>query len=80
MVTIKSDDLLYNLVYDVPLDPGSREEQALRATSVTIGKTVAEKMGVMEADVDGYLWGLSQEMVKRGEMSIQHMMVATDAY
>ena len=80
VVTIKSDDLLYNLVYDVPLDPGSREEQALRATSVTIGKTVAEKMGVMEADVDGYLWGLSQEMVKRGEMSIQHMMVATDAY
>ena len=80
VVQLKDPNLLSKLISDEPIDPGSREELALRATAVSIGETVAELMGVIESEVDGYLWGLSQEMVKRGEMRIPHMLVATDAY
>lgn len=80
VVDIKSDDLLYNLVNGMPIEAGSRQELALRATAVSIGEKVSRRMGVIEADIDGYLWGLSQEMVKKDEMSIPHMIVATDAY
>ncbi len=73
-------ELLELLTTEYPIVPESREEIALRATAVVIGKMVAEKMGITEAEVDNILWGLSQDMVKTGEMKIPHMIVATDAY
>jgi hypothetical protein len=58
----------------------SPEEKALRATAVVVGEQLAREMGVNEATVDSYLWGLSQTMVKNGELRIPAMNVATDAY
>ncbi|HOX95919.1 MAG TPA: queuosine salvage family protein [Candidatus Woesebacteria bacterium] len=80
VVTINDFELMDKLMTGSPIDPNSREERALRATAVVIGKEVAEKLGITEADVDGILWGLSQDMVRKGEMEIPHMIVATDAY
>jgi hypothetical protein len=63
-----------------PIPAGSREEKALRATAVYVGKIVADRLGISEAEADNVLWGLSQDMVRKGEMAIPHMIVATDAY
>jgi hypothetical protein len=79
-VNIVNMELLGKLINQSPILSESREEKALRATAVFIGKIVAAKLGITEADVDMILWGLSQDMVKKGEMLIPHMLVATDAY
>ena len=59
---------------------GSREEVALRATVIVIGRQLAEQMLMDEADVDTLLWEYSQVMDKNGQMRIPHMLVATDKY
>ena len=75
-----ADELKTALLTEHPLMAGSREETALRACTISIGRKVAENMGKTEAEIDGLLWGLSQKMVKNREMAIPHMIVATDAY
>ena len=79
-VNIVDQELADKLENGQPILSNSREEKALRSTAVVVGKMVANKMGVSEAEVDNILWGLSQDMVKQGEMVIPHMIVATDAY
>ena len=80
VVNLNDSSLMAKLMAEEPVESGSRYELSLRATAVSVGEVVAHNLGVIEASVDGYLWGLSQEMVKKGEMKIPHMLVATDAY
>lgn len=72
--------LVDSLVTGSPILVNSREEMALRATAIVVGKVVADKLSICEADADGVLWGLAQDMTKKGEMVVPHMIVATDAY
>ena len=79
-VVVTDKNLVDSLVKGFPILANSREEMALRATAILVGKVVADKLGICEAEADGILWGLGQDMVKKGEMIIPHMIVATDAY
>lgn len=80
VVKIEDQALLEKLQNHVPLEAGGREELALRSTCVVVGWKIAERLGIMQAEADGLLWGLSQQMAKAGELDIPHMVVATDAY
>lgn len=63
-----------------PVIPESREELALRATVIVIGRQLAERMAINEAEADTLLWEYSQLMDQSGQMKIPHMLVATDKY
>ena len=80
VVRLLDNNLIDKIIFGTPIPKNSREENALRATAVKIGKTVADKLQINEADADNILWGLSQEMAKDGELLVPHMIVATDAY
>lgn len=80
VVHLVDKDLIGQIVFGSPILANSREENALRATAVKIGKIVADKLGITEAETDSILWGLSQEMSNNGELAVPHMVVATDAY
>jgi hypothetical protein len=80
VVVLEDESLLSKLCTGEEILPGSREEIALRASSIVVGKILSESMGKTESEIDGLLWGLSQKMVKNNEMKIPHMIVATDAY
>ncbi|HJY98977.1 MAG TPA: queuosine salvage family protein [Patescibacteria group bacterium] len=62
------------------IETGSKEERALRAATVVMGKRLSGVMGIPEAEVDTHLWMLSQKMAKENELTIPHMIVATDKY
>jgi hypothetical protein len=79
-VSLVDKDMTDRILNGTPIPAGSREENALRATAVHVGKIVADRLGISEAEADNVLWGLSQEMARKGEMAIPHMIVATDAY
>lgn len=79
-VDLVDKSLVEKLVSGSPIEASSREEMALRATAVVVGKMVADKLGICEAEADGILWGLAQDMAKNEEMIVPHMVVATDAY
>jgi hypothetical protein len=79
-VSLIDKDMTDRILNGTSIPAGSREENALRATAVHVGKIVADRLGISEAEADNVLWGLSQEMVRKGEMAIPHMIVATDAY
>lgn len=79
-VVVTDKNLVDSLVKGSPILANSREEMALRATAIVVGKVVADKLDICEADADGILWGLAQDMAKNGEMIVPHIMVATDAY
>ncbi len=80
VVKIMDESLLERLNNRLPLESGSREELALRSTCVVLGRIIAQRLGITQAEVDDLLWSLSQQMVKADEMAIPHMVVATDAY
>lgn len=63
-----------------PIEPGSREEKALRATVPVIAEHVAKALNIEEGYADTLLWTLSQVMAKNNELPVPHMIVATDAY
>jgi hypothetical protein len=69
-----------HLESEKPVISGSREELALRASVIVIGRQLSGMMGINEAEVDTLLWEYSQVMVKDGRMKIPHMLVATDKY
>lgn len=79
-VRLNCPDLVDKLFSWTPIEAKSVEEKALRASAIFAGYKISRKLGIAEADVDTLLWTLSQEMEKNGEMSIPHMIVATDAY
>ncbi len=64
----------------LPVLSESREEMALRATVIVIGRQLAELMSINEAEADTLLWEYSQVMDRSGQMKIPHMLVATDKY
>lgn len=80
VVDLIDKSLVDSLVKGSPILANSKEEMALRATAIVVGKMVADKLDICEADADGILWGLAQDMAKNGEMTVPHMIVATDAY
>jgi hypothetical protein len=63
-----------------PIQPGSREELALRAAVVVVAEGLAKEMGVTEAELNTLLWEYSQELDQAGRLPIPHMLVATDKY
>lgn len=73
-------DLQNTLEHETPIAAQSREELALRATAVSVGSEVAQRLNITEAECDERIWGLSQVMAKKRELPIPHMIVATDAY
>lgn len=79
-VKIVDQSLLARLTDHEPIEAGSREELALRSTCVVLGKKIADRLGITEAEADDLLWSLSQQMVRANEMTIPHMLVATDAH
>jgi hypothetical protein len=75
-----SDELKNKLIKDQIIEPDSREEIALRSCVIMVGNIVAQKMNITEVDADLLLWNLSQDMSVKEELSIPHMLVATDKY
>lgn len=75
-----SPQLRDHLESEKPVISGSREELALRASVIVIGRQLADLMAINEAEVDTLLWEYSQVMDKTGQMKIPHMLVATDKY
>ncbi len=69
-----------HLESEKPVLSESREELALRATVIVIGRQLAELMSINEAEADTLLWEFSQVMDRSGQMKIPHMLVATDKY
>ncbi len=75
-----NSDLSRKLEAEKQIGSNSREELALRAAVVTIGKRLAETLNIFEFEVDGLLWNMSQKMMKEGKLTTPHMIVATDKY
>lgn len=69
-----------HLESEKPVLSESREEVALRATVIVIGRQLAETMSINESEADTLLWEYSQVMDRSGQMKIPHMLVATDKY
>lgn len=69
-----------HLESEKPVLSESREEMALRATVIVIGRQLAELLSINEAEADTLLWEYSQVMDRSGQMKIPHMLVATDKY
>ena len=69
-----------HLESEKPVLSESREELALRATVIVIGRQLAEMLSINEAEADTLLWEYSQVMDRSGQMKIPHMLVATDKY
>lgn len=64
----------------IPIQPGSREEQALRAAVVVIAEPLAKQMGITEAQLNNLLWEYAVSEEAAGRLPIPHMLVATDKY
>ena len=77
---VLSPALKERLTRQQPLISESREELALRASVIAIAEQLAGLMKISEAEVDTLLWETSQHMARVGEMTIPHMLVATDKY
>ena len=77
---VLSPVLKERLIRQQPLISESREELALRASVIAIAEQLAGLMKISEAEVDTLLWETSQHMARAGEMTIPHMLVATDKY
>ncbi len=69
-----------HLESEKPVLSESRQELALRATVIVIGRQLAELLSINEAEADTLLWEYSQVMDRSGQMKIPHMLVATDKY
>ena len=63
-----------------PIQPGSREELALRAAVVVIAEPLAQQMDMTEAQLNNLLWEYAVQEEAAGRLPIPHMLVATDKY
>jgi hypothetical protein len=68
------------LVHEEILESESREEVALRAATIVIGEEIAIQMKLTEGEVDTIMWSMATSMAKSNQLSIPHMIVATDKY
>ena len=75
-----SPGLRTHLESEKPVLSESREELALRATVIVIGRQLADLLSINEAEADTLLWEYSQVMDRSGQMKVPHMLVATDKY
>lgn len=77
---VLSGELNRQLVEEIEIDSSSEQELALRSSVIVIGLMLAEKLDTTASEIDGLLWAMSQQMAKAGELTIPHMIVATDKY
>ncbi len=75
-----SPKLKMRLIKEIPIEPDSREETALRASVIAIGEMLSKILKISEAKVDNLLWKLSKKMLDDNFLKIPHMLVATDKY